>query len=123
MPEIVQRGLRCHSLSSATECPSERREPDDRQHNSAGHCTPYRWFHPGMDLHVVTLAWEKGFLRFQINQEPLARGEPAKIDSETTQTTPALRLSISATVLADQAVGVPSCPEAGKDNHRSIEGA
>jgi hypothetical protein len=89
MPEIVQRGLRCHSLSSATECPSERREPDDRQHNSAGHCTPYRWFHPGMDLHVVTLAWEKGFLRFQINQEPLARGEPAKIDSETNQTTPA----------------------------------
>ena len=39
---------------------------------------------PGMDLHVITLAWEKGLLRFQINQEPLARGEPAKIDSETT---------------------------------------
>jgi hypothetical protein len=76
-----------------------------------------------VDLHFVTLAWEKGLLRFQINQEPIARGGPAKIDSETTQTTPALRLSISATVLADQAVGVPCCPEAGKDNHRSIEGA
>jgi hypothetical protein len=76
-----------------------------------------------VDLHLVTLAWEKGLLRFQINQEPIARGGPAKIDSETTQTTPALRLSISATVLADQAVGVPCCPEAGKDNHRSIEGA
>src|ERR1700730_6038706 len=30
--------------------PSERREPHDRQYNSAGHCTPYRWFHSGMDF-------------------------------------------------------------------------
>src|ERR1700737_2838752 len=42
-----------------------------------------------VDLHFVTLAWEKGLLRFQINQEPIACGGPAKIESETTQTTPA----------------------------------
>src|SRR5205807_1475825 len=49
-----------HFLSSAAECPSKLREPDDRERNSAGHCTPYRWFHPGMDLHFITLAVGEG---------------------------------------------------------------
>src|SRR6266436_3107836 len=114
--------LGCYSLSSSAECPSERRESDNRN-ATAPAAAPHTAGFTRVDLHFVTLAWEKGLLRFQINQEPIARGGPAKIDSETTQTTPALRLSISATVLADQAVGVPCCPEAGKDNHRSIEGA
>jgi hypothetical protein len=45
-----------HFLGSAAERPSELREPDDRERSSAGQCAPYRWFHPGMDLHFVTLA-------------------------------------------------------------------
>src|ERR1700736_5160171 len=49
-----------HFLSSAAECPSKLREPDDRERNSADHCTPHRWFHPGMDLHFVTLAVGEG---------------------------------------------------------------
>ena len=52
--------LVCHFLSGAAECPSERRKPYDRERNSADHCTPYRWFHPGMDLHFVTLTLGEG---------------------------------------------------------------
>jgi hypothetical protein len=60
------RALGGHFLSSAAECPSERREPDNRERNSADHCTPYRWFRPAMDLHFGTLALgEANFLLFQ----------------------------------------------------------
>jgi len=54
---------------------------------SAGHCTPYRWFHPGMDLHFVTLPLEKRILLF--TRGIISSGEPASLGSETTQTMPA----------------------------------
>ena len=76
-----------HFLRGAAECPSERRKPDNRERNSADHCTPYRWFHPGMDLHFVTLALGE-FLLVQIKRGNIARGKPATVGSETTQTTP-----------------------------------
>jgi hypothetical protein len=44
-----------------------------------------------MDLHCVTSAWEKGTSPVSGQLGNLAGGEPAKIDSETTQTTPAQR--------------------------------
>src|SRR5205807_5419727 len=71
--------LGCHFLSGAAECPSERRKPYDRERDSADHCTPYRWFHPGMDLHFVTLALEEGKLLLVQDQvrkhSPLRAGE------------------------------------------------
>jgi hypothetical protein len=73
------RALGCHFLSSAAECPSERREPEDRERNSADHCTPYRWFHPGMDLHSSPwLGRRELLLLFQIKRGTIARNEPAK---------------------------------------------
>src|ERR1700746_2524096 len=54
------RALSCHFLRSVAECPSELGEPDDRERYSADHCTPHRWFHPGMDLHFVTLILGEG---------------------------------------------------------------
>src|SRR6266436_5072152 len=70
--------LGCHSLSCAAECPSERRESDNRDRNSTGHCTPYRWFHPGMDLHFVTLALgEANFSCF--TRGIISSGEPASV--------------------------------------------
>ena len=45
-----------------------------------------RWFHPGMDLHYVTLALGEIVL-VQIKRGSIARGEPATVGSETTQTT------------------------------------
>jgi hypothetical protein len=56
------------------------------------------------------LAWEKGLLRFQINQEPLARGEPAKIDSETTQTTRPGSIVDIGNSACRPGGGVPCCP-------------
>jgi hypothetical protein len=45
---------------------------------TAGHCTPYRWFHPGMDLHFVTLALgEANFSCF--NRGIISSGEPANV--------------------------------------------
>jgi len=79
--------LACHFLRGAAKCSSERRKPDSRESNSADHCTPYRWFHPGMDLHYVTLALGE-FLLVQIKRGRIARIEPATVGSETTQTTP-----------------------------------
>jgi hypothetical protein len=47
-------------------------------------------FTPGMDLHFVTLALGEGkLLLVQIKRGRIARGKPAMVDSETTQTTPA----------------------------------
>src|SRR4029077_9225352 len=67
-----------HFLGSAAECPSELREPQDRERNSAGHRTPYRWFHPGMDLHLVTLALgETSFSCF--NRRIISSGKPANV--------------------------------------------
>ena len=44
--------------------------PTTANANSAGHCTPYRWFHPGMDLHFVTLAVGEGnFSGFRSTRE------------------------------------------------------
>ena len=81
--------LGCHFLSGAAECPSERRKPYDRERDSADYCTPYRWFHPGMDLHFVTLHSGRRDLLPVSTTESYRRGEPAKVDSETTQRTPA----------------------------------
>src|SRR4029077_19809362 len=67
-----------HFLGSAAECPSELREPHDRERNSTGHRTPYRWLHPRMDLHFVTLALgEANFSCF--NRGIISSGEPANV--------------------------------------------
>ena len=93
--------LSCHFLRSAAECPSELGEPDGRERYSADHCTPHRWFHSGMDLHFVTLVCEKRNSLVSGQSANIGRGERAKIDSETTQTTLArLNCRISATVPA-----------------------
>jgi hypothetical protein len=55
-----------------------------------------------MDLHFVTLVWEKGISPVSDQPGNIARGERVKIASETTQTTPArLNRLISATVPAN----------------------
>ena len=60
----VLSALSCYFLGSAAECPSERREPDYREPDSTDHCTPYRWFHAGMDLHLITLALGEGHFSY-----------------------------------------------------------
>src|SRR6202035_5011628 len=97
--------LACHFLRGAAECPSEGREPDNRERNSADHCTPYRWFHPGMDLHFVTCLWEKGASPVSTNESYRA-ASPRYVASETTQAAPApLECRIPATVLVHHAAG------------------
>ena len=59
--------LSCHFLGSAAERPSELRQPDEGERNSADHYTRDRWFHPGMDLHSVALIRRKQILQFQIS--------------------------------------------------------
>src|ERR1700719_4443246 len=61
-------------LRGAAECPSKRRKPDNRERNSADHCTPYRWFHPGMNLHCVTSALAVVLL-VQITRGNVARSD------------------------------------------------
>ena len=39
--------LSCHFIGSAAERPSELRQLDEGERNSADHCTRHRWFHPG----------------------------------------------------------------------------
>src|SRR5438132_2086146 len=90
--------LGCHFLSSAAECPSELREPDDRERNSADHCTPHRWFHPRMDLHFVTLAVGEGnFSGFRSTREhsPWRDGED-RLGNYSDDALPS-RLSVSRT--------------------------
>jgi hypothetical protein len=75
-----------------------------------------------MDLHFVTLVWEKGTSPVSDQLANIGRGEPGKIDSETTQTTPArLDCRISPTVPADWAARwfEPRLFDAG-DLYRSV---